>query len=132
MTNTQEVSRGDQDHRVWVPPGQDRALTPVEQLLLAQQRWQSAGGWIEPSAAKVSTSVQQGSIVEVRFLGPVEIAGAARPLDRSPRLTELVVYLATHPAGVTSDTWATALWPDRRVPFQTLANRLSDPDISAG
>lgn len=64
--------------------------------------------------------------VEVRVLGQPEIAGAAPGLERRPRLSELVVYLALHPNGSTSEAFATALWPDRRVPLQTLSNRLSE------
>lgn len=50
--------------------------------------------------------------VEVRVLGPVDVQGAARPFSRAWCL-ELVVYLALHPGGATTDQWATALWPDR-------------------
>lgn len=49
--------------------------------------------------------------VVVRVLGPVEVVGARRPFPRAWCL-ELVVYLALHPRGVESETWATALWPD--------------------
>jgi DNA-binding SARP family transcriptional activator len=51
-------------------------------------------------------------VVDVALLGPVEVRGTARPLRRAWAL-ELVVYLAVHPRGVSSDEWATALWPDR-------------------
>jgi DNA-binding SARP family transcriptional activator len=37
-----------------------------------------------------------------------------------------------HPEGTTTDTFATALWPDRRVPVQTLANRLSETRRALG
>jgi hypothetical protein len=50
--------------------------------------------------------------VEVRILGPVHVVGAERPFTRAWSL-DLVVYLALHPAGATTDQWATALWPDR-------------------
>ena len=50
--------------------------------------------------------------VEIRVLGPVGVDGAAHPFRR-PWALELVVYLAFHRDGVTSDTWAAALWPDR-------------------
>ncbi len=70
--------------------------------------------------------------VEVAVLGPVEIRGAAESLERHPRLTELVVYLALHPAGVTSAVWSAALWPERRVPLQTVANRLSEARRALG
>lgn len=51
-------------------------------------------------------------LVEVALLGPVEVRGAARPFRRAWSL-ELVAYLAVHREGVSSDQWASALWPDR-------------------
>lgn len=70
--------------------------------------------------------------VEVCVLGPVRVNGTAVPFERRPKLTELVVYLALHPDGATSDAWATALWPDRRMPMSTLSNRLSEARLSLG
>ncbi len=70
--------------------------------------------------------------IEVAVLGPVEIRGAAIPLGRHPRLTELVVYLAMHPEGATTPAWETALWPERRMPPQTIANRLSEARRALG
>jgi len=49
--------------------------------------------------------------VVVRVLGPVEVIGASRPFRR-PWCLELVTYLALHPAGATTDSWSTALWPE--------------------
>jgi hypothetical protein len=63
--------------------------------------------------------------VLVRLLGPVEIEGAAEPLDRR-RAVELVVYLATHPKGLDDERLKTALWPDERAPqssFNTTVTR---------
>ena len=64
--------------------------------------------------------------VEVAVLGQIEVRGASGSLDRRPKLTELIVYLAMHPEGASTATWQNALWPDRRVPAQTVANRLSE------
>jgi hypothetical protein len=64
--------------------------------------------------------------VEISILGPTEIHGAEGSLTGRPRLTELVVYLAMHPEGAGTRTWSAALWPERRVPPQTIANRLSE------
>jgi hypothetical protein len=50
--------------------------------------------------------------VEVRVLGPIEIVGASRPFTRAWAI-ELIVYLAMHRKGATSEQWATALWPER-------------------
>jgi len=55
--------------------------------------------------------VGTGTVV-VRVLGPVEVEGAERPFGRAWTL-DLVVYLALHPNGATTDQWSTALWPDR-------------------
>lgn len=70
--------------------------------------------------------VTEGSAVEVALLGPIEIRGGAASLTNRPKLTELVVYLALHPGGVTTANWTAALWPDRLVPEQTANNRLSE------
>ncbi len=70
--------------------------------------------------------------VEISFLGPVRIVGAKEPLERRRRLTELIVYLAFHSEGVTGDTLAAALWPEHRVPRQTLANRLHEARRALG
>jgi DNA-binding SARP family transcriptional activator len=37
-----------------------------------------------------------------------------------------------HPEGATTDAWATALWPDRRMPVSTLSNRLSEARLALG
>ena len=74
----------------------------------------------------------QQAMVEVRVLGPLHIEGAPTALERKPRLTELITYLALHPGGATSEAFATALWRDRRVPAQTLANRLSEARRALG
>ncbi len=60
------------------------------------------------------------------MLGRIVVRGVDGSLDRRPKLTELVVYLALHPEGATTSAWSTALWPGRRVPSQTVANRLSE------
>ncbi|MHB8262492.1 MAG: LysM peptidoglycan-binding domain-containing protein [Acidimicrobiales bacterium] len=50
--------------------------------------------------------------VEVCMLGQVEIHGAERAFARAWAV-DLVVYLAMHPRGASSDQWASALWPDK-------------------
>ncbi|HTW98793.1 MAG TPA: bacterial transcriptional activator domain-containing protein, partial [Acidimicrobiales bacterium] len=70
--------------------------------------------------------------LEVGVLGPVVVRGAERAFDRRPTLTELVAYLALHRDGATTATWSTAVWPDRRVPMQTVANRLSEARRALG
>jgi DNA-binding SARP family transcriptional activator len=70
--------------------------------------------------------------VEVGLLGNVQVNGALESFRHRRRLTELVAFLAMHPEGTTTDTFATALWPERRVPVQTLANRLSETRRALG
>jgi DNA-binding SARP family transcriptional activator len=70
--------------------------------------------------------------LQVNVLGAVKVLGGASSFDRRPKLTELVVYLAMHPEGATTDAWATALWPDRRMPVSTLSNRLSEARLALG
>jgi DNA-binding SARP family transcriptional activator len=72
------------------------------------------------------------SPIEVAVLGSVQVSGAPESFRQRRRLTELVAYLAMHPEGATSDAFATALWPERRVPMQTLANRLSEARKALG
>jgi DNA-binding SARP family transcriptional activator len=63
-----------------------------------------------------SGSTPEGDIgnpeVEVLVLGQIDVRGAARPFTRA-WAQELVVYLAMHPRGATTEAWATALWPER-------------------
>lgn len=75
-----------------------------------------------PSVAEVAGP----SPIEVAVLGPVEIRGAAPSLAKRPKLTELIVYLALHPEGVSTPSWTAALWPDRLMPAQTVNNRMSE------
>ena len=62
--------------------------------------------------------------IEILVLGPVKIIGAARPFTRAWSL-ELVVYLAMHPGGATSDQWATHLWPSRSMAQASLHSTAS-------
>ena len=50
--------------------------------------------------------------VRVLVLGPVRVIGAERSFTRAWSL-DLVVYLAMHPEGASTERWAEALWPDR-------------------
>lgn len=72
-----------------------------------------------------------GPEVEVRVLGPVEVCGAARAFERAWTL-DLVVYLALHPRGASSEAWATALWPDRLMAPPTLHSTVSAARRSLG
>lgn len=69
--------------------------------------------------------------VEVLVLGTVEVQGNARQFTRA-WAKELVVYLAMHPEGVSNDTWATALWPDRLMAASSLHSTASVARRSLG
>lgn len=69
---------------------------------------------------------EEAAFAEVDLLGPVAVRGAAAGLSGHPKLTELAVYLVLHEGGAPSRVWAEALWPERIVPPQTIANRLSE------
>ena len=62
-------------------------------------------------------------LVVVRVLGSIEVEGASEPLGG--KSTELVVYLACHPEGVSVDRMKAALWPVRGPRPQTWMNRVS-------
>ncbi|MGH9169599.1 MAG: AfsR/SARP family transcriptional regulator [Acidimicrobiales bacterium] len=70
--------------------------------------------------------------IEVRVLGPLKIDGLPASIDRSWRLSELIVYMAFHPDGVTGESCLEALWPDKRLPLQSLSNRLSEARRTLG
>ena len=49
------------------------------------------------------------------MLGPVEVRAQGSLPERNPRrqfYTEIVAYLATRPGSVTSERYATAIWPN--------------------
>lgn len=74
--------------------------------------------------------VQSGEI-EVKVLGPIEVVGADRPFTRAWAL-ELVVYLAFHRSGASTDSWSTALWPDRLMAPASLHSTASAARRSLG
>ncbi|HXY44248.1 MAG TPA: bacterial transcriptional activator domain-containing protein [Acidimicrobiales bacterium] len=93
----------------------------------------SLGGRVGTSALMARPSREPASDgVTVQVLGPVQIDGTAESLEGRPLLKELVVYLAFHPEGVTGEACATVLWPERRVPAQTLSNRLHEARRALG
>lgn len=94
-----------------------------------------AAGAVRANAAhgaSASAPKRSPRAVEVAILGPIEIRNTAEPLGGHPLLTELVVYLAMHPDGATTSAWETAIWPNRRMPQQTIANRLSEARRALG
>jgi DNA-binding SARP family transcriptional activator len=79
----------------------------------------------------LATDGNGGFEVEVRVLGPIEIVGAARPFTRAWAI-ELIVYLAMHRNGASSEQWATALWPDRIMAAASLHSTASAARRSLG
>ncbi len=65
------------------------------------------------------------------MLGPVEVRGADRPFERAWTL-DLVVYLAMHRRGASTEAWATALWPERLPAPPTLHSTASAARRSLG
>lgn len=78
------------------------------------------------SAARSTPGTPSDEPILVRILGPVDIRNADAALASRRRLIEVIVYLALHPDGCSGEALATGVWPDRRVPTQTVANRLSE------
>lgn len=70
--------------------------------------------------------------VEIMVLGMVDVVGTDEPVHRRPRLTELLVYLAFHREGLLRDSFGAALWPERRISSQTIANRLHEARRALG
>ena len=105
-------------------PGQELAVQPMHAELLDDVDALvavAAAPAVKPAASSRAPGMSAGERedsgrsvheVEVRVLGPVDVEGAAKPFSRAWCL-DLVVYLALHPGGATTDQWATALWPDR-------------------
>ncbi len=69
--------------------------------------------------------------IEVAVLGEVEVRGAVRDFSRA-WARELVVYLAMHRNGASSEAWATALWPDRLMAPSSLHSTASVARRSLG
>jgi hypothetical protein len=87
----------------------------------------STGSPTEGRSAQIvnAPDAEQDFDVLVRLLGPVEIEGAKQHIDRR-KAVELVVYLATHPKGVSDERLKTALWLDEPAPqssFNTTVTR---------
>ena len=110
-----------------VPPGAAASTLAVEGADVAgtaigpRTRLRGSRG---PSVAAEIPDV--ATEIQVAVLGRAEVRGVPASFAGRPRLTELVVYLALHPDGATAASWSTALWPRRRVPCQTMSNRVSE------
>ena len=106
------------------------ASSPVSRA--GAPRRELRAGEIKPPDKLPVDARRADSAVKIDFLGPVQVSGAGVELERRRRLTELVVYLAFHPEGVSGQALATALWPERRVSLQTVSNRLYEARRALG
>jgi hypothetical protein len=82
-----------------------------------------------PSYIPRSAVIPEAGGVLVSALGPVEVGGAERTIDRR-RSLELVVYLALHPDGVDEGRLRAVLWPDAdpsRENFNQTVSRARQP-----
>ncbi|WP_312888099.1 hypothetical protein [Nonomuraea rhodomycinica] len=121
------VVTGDVPHATWTleitPEGKARIAElgfEVTAQLLPRRHYQAlvelfrtAGRYDgEPIAEAEPLEDLQPPEVEVRMLGPIEIAGL-RPLEegRMALAAEMLVYLATHPGGVHPVVLGGVLWP---------------------
>ncbi|WP_328808369.1 hypothetical protein [Nonomuraea montanisoli] len=121
------VVTGDVPHATWTleitPEGKARIAElgfEVTAQLLPRRHYQAlvelfrtAGRYDgEPIADAEPLEDLQPPAVEVRMLGPIEIAGLA-PLEegRMALAAEMLVYLATHPGGVHPVVLGGVLWP---------------------
>jgi DNA-binding SARP family transcriptional activator len=94
---------------------------------------QGPGQASAPPAQRPRTpSAPRPTIVSVDVLGPVRVVGVEPAFECRPKLSELVVYLALHREGATTEALATAIWPERRPPASTLSNRLSEARNALG
>lgn len=118
----------------WVELTPPSWVRPRGPSLPARSRLPDLGAEEAPSAADERSSPpgRGAAGVEIDFLGPVQIIGATHQLERRRRMTELIVYLAFHDEGVTGESLATALWPDRKVALQTVSNRLHEARRALG
>lgn len=69
--------------------------------------------------------------LEVRVLGPVEVAGIRQPFARHRHL-EIAVYLALHPDGVSDERLKTALWADAAPTTSTFNTAISSTRAPLG
>jgi DNA-binding SARP family transcriptional activator len=114
---------------IWPQTVDDDAGEQIAKLVDVAQRFEGVEPSVPARERQEGVENTEGSAfplpaVEIRVLGPVEVVGAARPFTRAWSL-ELVVYLAMHPGGASSDQWATHLWPSRSMAQASLHSTAS-------
>nr|WP_211661361.1 LysM peptidoglycan-binding domain-containing protein [Modestobacter muralis] len=91
------------DVRALAPVTDDTVRNRVERADPGLDR--DLADWDDPSSPRP----------KLTLLGPVQVCAQGSLPERNPRrqfYTEVVAYLATRPGGVTSERYATAIWPD--------------------
>lgn len=79
-----------------------------------------------PAPQRPSGRGESPAGVRIAILGHLSVTGAQSDISHRPKASELLVYLALHPDGVTGEALMAAVWSDRRVPVQSFSNRLSE------
>jgi len=93
----------ERDVRALAPVTDDAVRTRVEGADRSLDR--DLADWVDPASPRP----------KLILLGPVRVRAQGSLPERNPRrqfYTEVVAYLATRPGGVTSERYATAIWPD--------------------
>lgn len=86
---------------------------------------------VEDRPAVAPGSKDDPDRILVRILGPVEIEGGERPIDRR-RVKEFIVFLALHPHGVTESQIKDALWPEKEPTRSALNQTVSRARTALG
>ena len=115
---------------VWEPDGsEDVPLTTDEELEL----FDPVDAIVDkPEPSDIVTAIHEPQVqVEVGVLGPLRLIGLAHEPKRG-KVTELIVWLALHPEGGSTDRLATALWPSGKYSEHTLRTYRWDARRSLG
>lgn len=103
QTYLDQAATTEQDLQVLAPATDEDIRRQVESVDPGLD--EDLADWADPSCARP----------KLTLLGPVEVRAQGALPERNPRrqfYTEIVAYLATRPSGVTSERYATAIWPN--------------------
>ena len=135
LTPTEQADVADLIHTAKSLDGIPQTVTtgPSAPLVPADPNEDSVGDDTarESDSDSKSSSPAGGSVLEVRTLGTVGIAGTTGGLPQ-PKSLELVTYLAFHRNGVEADTLMEALWPEQPPNNHRLNNAMHRARSSLG
>jgi nucleoid-associated protein YgaU len=103
QTYLERAATTEQDLQVLAPATDDGIRRQVEEA--DPELDSDLADWADPSCPRP----------KLTLLGPVQVRAQGLLPERNPRqqfYSEIVAYLATRPGGVTSERYATAIWPD--------------------